>query len=74
MKRNRIIAVALAAVLTLSGCACENSKDKKDEKVVQKKKEKKRRILRLRKQEKLGLIDQKMTDVLKQIPIEIQKF
>lgn len=41
MKRNRIIAAVLAAVLTLSGCACENSKDKKDEKVVQKKKEKK---------------------------------
>lgn len=41
MKRNRIIAAVLAAVLTLSGCACENNKDKKDEKVVQKKKEKK---------------------------------
>lgn len=41
MKRNRIIVAVLAAVLTLSGCACENSKDKKDEKVVQKKKEKK---------------------------------
>lgn len=41
MKRNRIIAAVLAVVLTLSGCACENSKDKKDEKVVQKKKEKK---------------------------------
>lgn len=41
MKRNRIIAAVLAAVLILSGCACENSKDKKDEKVVQKKKEKK---------------------------------
>lgn len=41
MKRNRIIAAVLAAVLTLSGCACENSKDKKDEKVVQKKKVKK---------------------------------
>lgn len=41
MKRNRIIAAVLAAVLTLSGCACENNKDKKDETVVQKKKEKK---------------------------------
>lgn len=41
MKRNRIIVAVLAVVLTLSGCACENSKDKKDEKVVQKKKEKK---------------------------------
>lgn len=41
MKRNRVIAAVLAAVLTLSGCACKNSKDKKDEKVVQKKKEKK---------------------------------
>ena len=41
MKRNRIIVAVLAAVLTLSGCACENSKDKKDETVVQKKKEKK---------------------------------
>ena len=41
MKRNRIIVAVLAAVLILSGCACENSKDKKDEKVVQKKKEKK---------------------------------
>ena len=41
MKRNRIIAAVLAAVLALSGCASENSKDKKDEKVVQKKKEKK---------------------------------
>lgn len=41
MKRNRIIVAVLAAVLTLSGCACENSKDKKDETAVQKKKEKK---------------------------------
>lgn len=41
MKRNRIIVAVLVAVLTLSGCACENSKDKKDETVVQKKKEKK---------------------------------
>lgn len=41
MKRNRIITAALAAVLTLSGCVCQNNKDKKDEKVVQKKKEKK---------------------------------
>lgn len=41
MKRNGIIAAVLAAVLTLSGCACENNKDKKDEKAVQKKKEKK---------------------------------
>lgn len=41
MKRNRIIVAVLAVVLTLSGCACENSKNKKDEKVVQKKKEKK---------------------------------
>ena len=39
MKRNRIIVAVLAAVLTLSGCACENNKDKKDEKVVQKKQE-----------------------------------
>ena len=30
MKKNRIIAAVLAAVLALSGCACENSKDKKN--------------------------------------------
>lgn len=41
MKRNRIIAAVLAAVLPLSGCVCQNNKDKKDEKVVQNKKEKK---------------------------------
>lgn len=41
MKRNRIIAAVLAAVLTLSGCACANNKEKKDDKVVHKKKEKK---------------------------------
>lgn len=39
--KNRLMTAILAMTLALSGCACTNTKEKKEEKVVHKKKEKK---------------------------------
>ena len=39
--RNRFMTAILAMTLALSGCACANNKENKDEKVVHQKKEKK---------------------------------
>lgn len=41
--RNRLMTAILAMTLTLSGCACANSKEKKDEKVVHRRKKRKNR-------------------------------
>ena len=38
--KNRLMTAILAMTLALSGCACTNTKEKKEEKVVHKKKEK----------------------------------